>query len=236
MFHFKKFSLDDDKSSMKVGTDSVLLSSIIHANGVNKILDIGTGCGIIALMLAQKTDANIFAVEIDHQSCSEAGKNFELSPWKNRLNLIESDIISFAATCTERFELIVSNPPFFHTGERKKNISKSRARHIDFLDFDLLCKSASTLLERNGIFSVIIPCNRTENLVDCAASHGLQLKNIYIIHTYYHQKPVRHIAQFSFDKHFSVEFDRLILRETDGKYSEKYRKITEDYLLDRSFR
>ncbi len=236
MFHFKKFSLDDDHSSMKVGTDSVLLGAMADTEGVDKILDIGTGCGIISLMLAQKSKAMIHAVEIDEESSIEAEKNFELSPWKNRLKLIFADISDYSETCSEKYGLIVSNPPYFQSGKRKQAIQKGRARHNDCLNFQQLCRCVSMLMERNGRFIVIIPCSSTVLFTGFASRMGLHLEKICIFHTYSQSKPVRHIVQFSFENNTYTKITRFILREQGGKYSAQFRALTNNFLLERSFR
>jgi tRNA1Val (adenine37-N6)-methyltransferase len=232
MFHFKKFSLSDDKSSMKVGTDGVLLGIAVKANNAMRILDVGTGCGLIALMLAQKSKAAIDALDIDRQSCQQAYDNFQLSPWENQLNVIEADFSAFANQTIARYDLIVSNPPFFEYGDRKPNLRQSRARHNDSLSFEDLCQSTVALLKEGGRLCVIIPDNRLTDLIRAAIDVGLFLSDVLLVHPVTGRRPNRYIAEFSKEQQGFVKFNRLFIREENGLYTVCFKEYVKDYYLD----
>jgi tRNA1Val (adenine37-N6)-methyltransferase len=233
MFHFKKFSLEDNMSSMKVGTDSLLLGISAETNGISRILDIGTGCGIIALMLAQKSCARIDAVEIDHQSCIQATENFKLSPWSNRLTVIEADLKDYTENCRLTFGLIVSNPPFFSSGLRKHNPSKGRARHTDALSFYELCLCTTKLLDKKGVFSTILPANRFSEFIEVAKKCNLHLKKNLLVHSYTDANPVRYISAFVFECPDKIDIDRIVLRNRSGNYTTQFKRLADEFLLDR---
>lgn len=232
MFHFKRFSLEDDNSTMKVGTDNTILGAYVQAANAKHILDIGTGCGIIALMLAQKTNANIDALEIDHESCIQASENFSLSPWNARLKVIENDFVSFAAKTDKTYDLIISNPPYFKEGLRKIEKSKSRARHCDTLNFQELCSGVSKLLHQTGRFTVIIPQSRAIDIIESANHSKLWLNSIILIHSFSGEIPIRYIMTFRKKQQSLIRFSRLIIRNSKGQYTHQLKKIMNDYLLD----
>ncbi len=218
---------------MKVGTDGVLLGITANTENVKKILDVGTGCGLIALMLAQKCSAEIHTIDIDHDSCKQAHENFLLSPWKNRMHIIEDDFIDFSENTSQTYDLIVSNPPFFETGDRKPQLQKSRARHCDWLNFDNLCKGASSLLNPHGKFLVILPENRILDFLVKADFHDLHLKTALLIHPVIHKVPNRFIFEFvCAHPQSQVYFSRLFVRKQDGLYTKEFKDYVKEYYLD----
>jgi tRNA1Val (adenine37-N6)-methyltransferase len=232
MFHFKQFSVEDDSSSMKVGTDAVLLGITTKANKANKILDVGTGCGVVALMLAQKTNAIIDAIDIDNESCIQAQENFNISQWKERLNIINDDFSVFSTTTDSKYDLIVSNPPFFISGKRKDNQRVSRARHNDTLSYNQLCDGVSKLLNSNGHFYLILPKNTFAHLLEAANESGLFLHSILLIHPTIKKIPNRYIACFTKQKATEIVFDRLFIRENPSLYTSQYKNFVKEYYLD----
>jgi len=232
MFHFKQFSLSDDKSSMKVGTDGVLLGISVNTGEAKRILDVGTGCGLIALMLAQKSTAVLDALDIDRQSCDQAYENFQLSPWKNQLNVIEADFLDYNKLSVSGYDLIVSNPPYFSTGDRKSDARKGRARHNDCLNFEGLCHGAANLLNESGRLCVIVPDNRFHELIYAASDVQLFLSNVLLVHPVIGRRPNRYIAEFSKENPVFVKFERLFIREAGGLYTTGYKEYVKDYYLD----
>ncbi|MFB2978861.1 tRNA1(Val) (adenine(37)-N6)-methyltransferase [Microseira sp. BLCC-F43] len=142
---------------MKVGTDGVLLGAWTDTTGAQHILDIGTGTGLLALMLAQRSPANIDAVEIDADACIQARENVTRSPFSNRINVYQCPIQDYAATCSVRYDLIVSNPPFFANAYKAPNQERAIARHSDRLEQVDLLQAAEQLLSENGRLAVIYP-------------------------------------------------------------------------------
>ncbi|NJN77877.1 MAG: methyltransferase [Saprospiraceae bacterium] len=152
-FRFKQFQIHQDKTAMKVGTDGVLLGAWADVLESESILDIGTGTGLIALIIAQRNqNAMVDAVEIDESSYEQAKQNFEESSWTKRLNIYQSSIQDYAKNCGKQYDLIVSNPPYFVNSTKSKQEDKNQVRHTDSLSFEELIKSVNILLEISGRF------------------------------------------------------------------------------------
>lgn len=161
-FRFKQFAIFHDRCAMKVGTDGVLLGAWTKIGGAQRILDIGTGTGLLALMLAQRSLAQIDAVEIDEEACIQARENVERSPFSNRIAVYQLSIQDYASTCSQRYDLIVSNPPFFDNAYKAIHQARNLARHSDRLDKVDLLQSAQQLLSENGRLAVIYPTEEAE--------------------------------------------------------------------------
>ena len=174
-FQFKQFSLEQDRCAMKIGTDGVLLGAWAPIeNNPFSILDIGTGTGIIALMLAQRSHAEqIDALEIDEDAYEQAVDNFENSPWSDRLFCFHAGVDEFVEEPEDEYDLIVSNPPFYTEDYKTENPQRDLARFADALPFEDLIEAAALLLSENGIFSVIIPFKEEENFVAIAKEYEL---------------------------------------------------------------
>lgn len=175
MFRFKQFSVKQDKAAMKVGTDGVLLGSWTPLeNNPYSILDIGTGTGLVALMLAQRSSAEqIDAIEIEENAYEQAVENFEESPWNDRLFCYHAGLDEFVEEIDDKYDLIVCNPPFFESNNQIENQAREAARFNEILPFDELIEGASALLSDKGIFSVIIPFEEEENFISIAKEFGL---------------------------------------------------------------
>ena len=172
-FQFKQFTIRHDRCAMKVGTDGVLLGAWANAKGKQRILDIGTGSGLIALMLAQRTDAMITGIEIDPASATQAQENAAASPWADRLQIVATDIAGY--TSYQAFDLIVSNPPFFNEMLLPPGAARSQARHTQALTFEALLFHVQRLLSPEGSFCAILPATalthfsrRRTSLICCA--------------------------------------------------------------------
>ncbi len=156
MFRFKQFVVADELCAMKVGTDGVLLGAWADVEGDRRILDLGTGSGLIALMLAQRnSEAEIVALDIDHGAAIQAGQNFSFSPWAERLSVVCSDVAEY--TSERKFTHIVSNPPYFVDSLHSPNAARTAARHTSSLPFSNIIAAAEQLLEQGGRLSVILP-------------------------------------------------------------------------------
>jgi tRNA1Val (adenine37-N6)-methyltransferase len=159
MFQFKKFTVQQDKTAMKVGTDGVLLGAWAPIdNHPNTILDIGAGTGLIALMLAQRSNAQqIDALEIDEDAYEQATDNFENSPWNDRLFCFHAGLDEFVEDPEDEYDLIVSNPPFYTEDYKSEDASRDLARFEEAMPFEELVEAADLLLSEKGVFAVIIP-------------------------------------------------------------------------------
>jgi tRNA1Val (adenine37-N6)-methyltransferase len=161
-FRFKQFTIIQEKSAMKVGTDGVLLGAWTNVPRSGHILDIGTGTGVIALMLAQRSaDAHVTGIEYEPEAAQESSENARNSPWSNRISMLHISFQEYYKSCTGKFDLIVSNPPFFINSRKPKTGNLSIAKHNHLLPYDDLAQGIAHLLAANGMFSVVLPAIST---------------------------------------------------------------------------
>jgi len=228
MFHFKQFSVNHSQSTMKVGTDAVLLGAWMPLpENCHTVLEIGSGCGVISLMLAQKTKANITGIDIDEKSVIEAQKNANNSPWKNRVKFIEENVQDFAQKTTQKFDAIVSNPPFFENSLKSPENSKNISKHNDNLSFEELISAVDILLSENGRFGIILPtyaAEKLEKLLFMAHLFATKKTTIYPTPT---KKANRMLMMFE-RKTAVCEEDTLTLR--DNGYTNEYYQLVKEYL------
>ena len=171
-FAFKQFTIRHDRCAMKVGTDGVLLGAWTDIRHAHRILDIGTGTGLIALMLAQRCpEASITAIDIDSEAVNQALENIQNSPWKERVEAYLQDIRTYQPQTL--FDTIVSNPPYFINSLKCPDNQRNTARHTDTLDMHALLYQASQLLTPDGHFSIVLPAEQTNELVEVAGRVGL---------------------------------------------------------------
>ncbi|NOX45726.1 MAG: methyltransferase [Chlorobi bacterium] len=228
-FQFKQFQIDDDGCTLKVGTDAVLLGAIADCVPAKSILDIGTGSGIIALMLAQRSRAGIDAIEIDEISFLKAKQNFSTSPWPERLTAIHGSFQGFSTLTNKTYDLIVSNPPFFSNSYKPSSESKQISKHNVALDFMELVSGVAKLLGQKGKFSLVLPYSEKENFIQIAKTHNLSLNGILDILPKNTKKPNRAILEFGKDKTSRQKTTSIFLRNPDNSYSEEYRQVTKDF-------
>jgi tRNA1Val (adenine37-N6)-methyltransferase len=231
-FNFKQFTITQNHSAMKVGTDGVLLGSWVAVENTKSILDIGTGTGLIALMLAQKCNATIDAIEIDAEACIDATFNFEQSLWNERLFLFQTDFIEYAEKCTKQYDCIVSNPPFFINALHSPNDKKNLARHSNSLPYDKLFDGILKLLTENGTFFIIVPTDISKEIMITARFKGLHPEGI--LHIYSKEsdsKAIRTLVRFTKYDCKEQEAKLAIYLQQKGSYSEEYKTLTKDYYL-----
>lgn len=178
MFRFKQFSIQQQQSAMKVGTDGVLLGAWTPAKSISTVLDVGTGTGLIALMLAQRTleTTQIHAVEVEEEACKEAAVNFKNSPWSDRLSVTQGSFLDY--TNQPKYDLIVSNPPYFTDTFKQESSGRTLARHVGNLTFKSLLKKTSSLLTNNGACAFIIPHKEETLFLKTATEFGLFPKKL----------------------------------------------------------
>lgn len=231
-FAFKQFVIQQDKCAMKVGTDAVLLGAWVIPNGSLSILDIGTGTGIIALMLAQKSSADIFAIEMDEPAFEQAKINFAASKFKNKFSIAHQTFQEFAKNTKAKFDLIVTNPPYFVGSLKNPESNRSNARHADALPYTDLVDGVKEVLSAKGKFCLILPKKEAEKFRELAEAKGLHLSKLLRIRTRRDkEEEKRHLMQFEF--HPSEFSESTMVIEADGpeKYSEEYKNLTKDYHL-----
>jgi tRNA1Val (adenine37-N6)-methyltransferase len=231
VFQFKKFTVQQDRCAMKIGTDGVLLGAWTPiTNNPISILDIGTGTGIIALMLAQRSNAEqIDALEIDEEAYEQAVDNFENSPWSNRLFCFHAGLDEFIDEPEDEYDLIVSNPPFYTDDYKSDNEQRDLARFTDAMPFEDLIEAADLLLSENGIFAVIIPFKEEENFLNIAATYELFPFKI----THVKGTPTTEIKRslLAFSRNESVIFpiDELIIETARHIYTPEYIALTKEF-------
>ena len=235
IFRFKQFEINQDKTAMKVGTDGVLLGAwCTIQKDMNSILDIGSGTGLISLMLAQRSfSETIDAVEIDENAYEQTVENFENSVWGDRLFCYNCNFLEFVEEMygeNERYDLIVSNPPFYTDKFESENLFRNKARFTSSLSFIDLIKGASLLLSDNGIFSVIIPKKEQDRFIELAKEENLFLKRICHVKGNFTSESKRSLLEFSFTQSEIIK-EELIIENERHNYTEDYINLTEDFYL-----
>ena len=217
---------------MKVGTDGVLLGAWTDPRLATKIADIGTGTGLIAIMLAQKSNASVTGIEIDTGAATQAKENMSNTLWKDRLNVIEADIKDYYPHHEAEFDLIVSNPPFFNENTKGYSEKRNIARHTDGLSFGLLVETVSFILKEDGRFSVIIPATSAQEFISEAIRHKLSLTRKTEVITKLGTPAKRVMMEFckNTSNNATTEYAQLLLSE-NGNKSQEYINLTSDFYL-----
>ncbi len=232
MFRFKQFEVDDTHSSMKVGTDAVLLGAWVPIGNYNSILDIGTGCGVIALMMAQRfCNATIHAIDIDENACKDANANFANSIWNDRLTIYNHSIQQYSRNLFHCYDLIVSNPPFFNNSLKSISSARNLARHTDSLSFDDLLLSVQKALSQEGIFCGILPYEEACFFIQKAFKYGLYCMKKTVIYNTFTKPPKRILFSLSRNQFEKKEDTNLSIRKEENMYSEEYLALTKDFYL-----
>ena len=233
-FNFKEFTVQQDKTAMKIGTDAVLLGAWCFADFPDTILDVGAGTGIISLQLAQRFDAEtIDAVELDENAYEQTVENFEQSDWADRLYCYNASFQEFAneiAEEEENYDLIVSNPPFYTDEFESENESRNKARFTSSLSFQELIVGVAKILSRKGIFSVIIPFKEEENFIDVASKNKLFLNRVCRVKGNPTSKVKRSLLEFSFQES-AIKKEQLTIEIKRHQYTEAYINLTKDFYL-----
>lgn len=230
-FSFKQFTVYHDKCAFKVGTDGVLLGAYADVNGVRKILDIGTGSGLIALMLAQRSEAEIFAIEPDIDSFKQACSNFSNSLWNSRIKAENIDLQNYYPD-NRIFDLIVSNPPFFSDSLRNPDPGKAATRHNDNLTGEELLKGAARLMAEGGRLQVIFPYAEGNIFIAEAHEYGLYCNDILKIKPLATSEIRRLILTFSRKKQKATEKFLTIEHGERHDYTDEYKNLTKDFYLN----
>lgn len=233
MFQFKKFTITQDRCAMKVGTDGVLLGAWTPIeNRPFSVLDIGSGTGILALMLAQRSSAEqIDAIEIDEDAFEQCVENFENSPWADRLYCYHAGLDEFMEEPEDEYDLIVSNPPFYSEDYKTESEQRDLARFQDALPFEDLIEAASVLLSEYGIFSVIIPYKEEAKFIGLAKECNLFPLKITRVKGTPTTEIKRSLLAFSFAEKTNFPIDELVIETARHQYTEDYIALTKDFYL-----
>jgi len=229
MFRFKQFLIRQNNTAMKVGTDGVLLGAWANIDSDQKeILDIGAGTGLIALMMAQRTNAKISAIEIEKNAYLQAKQNFENSKWVERLEIIHSSLQEFEPL--NKFDLIVSNPPFFTNSLKTLDASRNTARHTDSLSFRELLIFTSINLDQNGKATFIIPYDSEIEFLDIAKKYCLFPSRICRVQGNENSVIKRSLIELNFNNKVVVE-TILIIEKSRHIYTQDYINLTKDFYI-----
>ena len=231
-FKFKDFTVHQDRCAMKIGTDGVLLGAWTPLeNHPYSVLDIGAGTGVIALMLAQRSSAELIdAIEIDDAAYEQCVENFERSPWNDRLFCYHASLEEFVEEIDDKYDLIISNPPFYSEDYKTDNTQRDTARFVDALPFEHLLESTSKLLSEAGVFSVVIPFKEEESFIASAKTFGLFPFGILRVKGQPQSKIKRSLIAFSFRKS-AIKIDELIIETARHDYTEAYIHLTQAFYL-----
>jgi len=231
MFHFKQFSVDQGGCAMKINTDGVLLGALTMADAPKSVLDIGTGTGVIALMLAQRFgDAQIDAVEIDESAAKSAGRNFKSSPFADRLMVYPLGFKEFfEGHPGSKYDLIVSNPPFYINSLLSPGAKKNQAKHAGEGFFEELIQSVSIHLTANGVCWLVLPPDTGILVKQLALHNGLHLQSKISIQSFKEDEAHREILAFGLQP-TELEEDWLVIYDAPKVYSAAYQALLRDFL------
>ena len=232
-FYFKQFQVRQDRCAMKVGTDGVLLGAWANVEGCESALDIGTGGGVIALMLAQRAPAaQIHAVEVEQEAFLQARENAAASPWSDRVHVVHQAIQEYARSAPQRYDLLVSNPPFFSGGVLSHNQDRNSVRHTVKLPHGELLTAVQRLIAPQGRFCVILPYIEGLRFVEMAASYHLYCVDMLQVRSKPGKPVERLLMQFEGEERETRTRDLVIHGEGSSDWTEEYKALTRDFYLN----
>ena len=217
---------------MKVGTDAILLGVWCTVFDNEKVLDIGTGSGVIAMIIASRSNCYVDAIEIDKDSCYEAQENFNNSDFNDRLNIINEDFNIYRKKKSKDYDLIISNPPFFSNDLLPADASRLKSRHTIMLNHDDILLGISNILKYRGRFSVVIPRSTEEKFINTAHNYGLNLVRKQYIIPKQGKIANRVNLEFIHGKTNKIELETITLRDDKNNHSEQYKRYIKNYLLN----
>ncbi|WP_055442682.1 tRNA1(Val) (adenine(37)-N6)-methyltransferase [Lacinutrix himadriensis] len=231
-FQFKEFQVNQDRCAMKIGTDGVLLGAWTSVKqNPFAILDIGAGTGVLSLMLAQRSQAEVIdAMEIDEHAYEQCVDNFENAPWADRLFCYHAALEEFTEEIEDKYDLIISNPPFYSENFKTENDQRDLARFTDAMPFDHLIESVASLLIEDGIFSVILPFKEEAGFIELASKSNLFPNRILHVKGSPTSEIKRSLLEFSF-RESDIEIQELTIETTRHQYTEDYIHLTKDFYL-----
>jgi tRNA1Val (adenine37-N6)-methyltransferase len=236
-FHFKQFTVHQAQTAMKVCTDACVLGTWAandkSIQNAESILDIGTGTGLLSLMIAQKTNAHITAVEIEPNAFKEASSNIAQSPWPDQIQVIQNSIQAFTSDTNTSFSCVISNPPFFEGDLKSPQNEKNLASHSVALPWEILVQNVSALLKEEGIYFVLIPTLRSYTMQKLCASNGLQLMEEVLVYNDAKHIPFRALQKFiKSDTPIGQPMrNKLVIKKEDNLYSDAFIDLLKDYYL-----
>lgn len=230
-FSFKQFTVHQHLCAMKVGIDGVLLGAWANTENCKQILDIGCGSGLIALMLAQRSNANITAIDIESSAIEQTKENIEISPWTDRISALETSLQHFSAPLGQLFDLIISNPPYFVNSLKAPEQKRSTARHTDQLTHHELLIHAKRLLAESGKICIILPVNEGLECIKFASTIGLFCSKKVEVYPKPNKPAKRLLLEFVLTK-AETELSKIEIETTERhQYSAEFTNLVRDYYL-----
>ena len=228
-FHFRQFSVEDKQSTLRVGTDVMLLGSWATPQNALRILDIGTGCGVLALMLAQKSDGMIDSIDIDLPSVVEAQGNYTRSPWGDRLSAMHEALYDFTDRVKPGYDFVITNPPYFADSLKSPTDRKNIARHDHSLTHEELIRCARQLLSPDGLFALILPAGAADAFIALCNSGGLVLQRRMKVSQKPGSPPIRTLMEFGNQALNCTDESSMTVRTMSGGFSDAYLALTGPY-------
>ena len=229
IFRFKQFSLTDKASAMKIGMDAVLLGAYSGRLNFKTALDIGCGCGILSLMLAQEGQGSVYAIDVDENAAAEASLNFQNSPWNDQLLSEKISVQDFVEKSDQKFDKIICNPPYFQNSLKSTTKGRNIARHSESLSFTDLSNAVARLISIDGHFDVIIPFDSAEKMEKHMLDEGLNLQSQLLIRNREGEKPIRIIQRYSKGEQMGLKCSSLVIFDYNGDYSDHFVALTRHY-------
>jgi len=230
-FNFKQFTINQNKCAFKVGTDGVLFGACADLTGAERILDIGTGTGLVAIMSAQRCNADIVAIEPDYSSYEQACENVNNCKWKTRIRVINQDLQKFSTYIDQKFNLILTNPPYFRDSLKSPDPGRTAARHTDTLNSNELLNGVSILLSDRGTFQLIMPYTEGTLFIAEAGGFGLFCTRLIKIKPFPSGEIIRLIMKFERNRKPVTESFLSLETGTRHSYTEEYKNVTRDFYL-----
>lgn len=234
-FRFKRFGVCQARSAMKVGTDGVLIGAWCSVpQNAKRILDVGCGSGLIALILAQRTESqtsSIQAIDIDSESVAQTVENFEASEWTERLSVECVSLQDYSKRGESKFDLVVSNPPFFVDSLKAPDLARNNSRHCDTLTHEELLKYSSEMLVNGGRLAVVLPSAEAKRMVDLSAVYGLVPSRLCIVKSTERKGEIRRLVEFvKTSEWIKCQTEELCIH-SGADYSDEYKALTKDFYL-----
>ncbi len=228
--------MHQEHTAMKVCTDACLFGAWAAADAqiqsAKNILDIGSGTGLLSLMLAQQSAAHITAIEIEDGAFNQTVSNFDLSPWKERLDVVHSSIQDYAADDKKQlFDCIIINPPFYESDLNSPDNAKNLAAHSTALPWDVLAETAASLLQDNGAWYVLVPTLRAYTMQKLALNYGLQLSEECLMYNDAKHLPIRAMLKFVKQKEATIQRNKIVIKNADQSYTTEFTNYLKDYYL-----
>jgi tRNA1Val (adenine37-N6)-methyltransferase len=229
-FDFKQFRIRQDRTPMKAATDAVLLGAWAPVTGVSRALDIGTGTGLLALMVAQRSGTIIDAIEIDPIACHKARENVERSPWKERISIFHASLQQYIHAHVREYDLIISNPPYYRDARKPDDFRKQVAKHDSSLSDETLLDGVEALLVPGGRFSLVLPAERARGFIHLAHEHRLYCHHTLEIIPRIGGRIRRILMEFAWTRQETV-CNTLQIMDSEGNFTGEYRDLTHDFYL-----